>query len=125
MSDTINKKELKEVLASFMLNYHISSRYVAQYYTKIHYREEYYSGKESADFMKMIDSFEDNKEEYIEQLKHYKSQCYALRYCINEIATRFDIEIEHEEVRTEFMQYFENKGYFLPIIYNVFVFKKD
>ena len=125
MSDTIDKKELKEVLASFMLNYHISSRYVAQCYTKIHYREEYYSGKESADFMAMIDSFEDNKEDYIEQLKHYKSQCYVLRYCITEIATRFDIDIEFEEVKTEFMYYFENKGYFLPLKYNEFVFKKD
>ena len=85
----------------------------------------YCHGKESADFIRMIDSFEDSKEYYTEQLKYYQGRCRAYVNCIKRISQYFDIDIEFEEVKTEFMQYFENKGYFLPLEYNEFVFKKD
>ena len=125
MSNTIDKSELKEVLASLMAEHNFDSRYIGQCNTKLYYKKMYCHGKESADFIRMIDSFEDSKEYYTEQLKYYQGRCWAYANCIKRISQYFDIDIEFEEVKTEFMYYFENKGYFLPLKYNEFVFKKD
>ena len=122
----MDNEEVLELLNTYIGFFNTCSKFAAIHYTRVFYKDDYLTGNESADFMEMIDSLENLREDNENKLNFYRGQKSAYSHCIlclcvcNHITT-----LNHKNCKSVVPYEYNGKEYILPIEYSEYFLEEE